>query len=318
MMKSSTQITLVVLGIMVLALVVCLPVTMMTLPLVRSDQTPTPDTFATVQAAVTQTVAAQTQYAPTQTPTSVPTDTPVPSTNTPVPTNTPLPTATRVTYCDWVSFVKDVTVPDGTTLYPGETVVKTWRLKNRGTCAWNADYMLVYSSGAQMGSTTAVRLPGKVQPGQEVDVSVTLTAPSEKGKFVGYWMLRNPSGVLFGYGDHANQAFYVDIKVAGEPGHGTVTGKICYPSEFNPPMTLYFQPVGSGKIIQFSIPENQMKYSVLLPNDTYYAYAWTPGYNLEGAYVDDQGYLKPVVVRGGETISGIRICDWSVEHHPAP
>ena len=320
-MKSSTQITLVVLGVIVLALVVCLPVTMMTLPLIRPSQTPVPDTLATVQALAEQTVVAQTQNAPTQTPlppTSVLTETAIQSTNTPVPTNTPLPTATRVSYCDWVSFVKDVTIPDGTTLYPGETVVKTWRLKNRGTCAWNADYMLVYSSGAQMGSTTAVRLPGYVPPGQEVDVSVTLTAPTEKGTYVGYWMLRNSSGVLFGYGDRANQAFYVDIKVAGDPGHGTVQGTICYPSEFNPPMTLYFQPVGSGQIIQFSIPENHMEYSFLLPNDIYYAYAWAPGYSLEGAYVDDNGYLKPFEVRGGKTTSGIRICDWTPEHHPAP
>jgi len=320
-MKSSTQITLVILGVLVFALGVCLPVTMLTLPLIRSGQTPTPDIFATVQAGAQQTVVALTQSAPTQTPlppTSVPTDTPVPATNTPVPTNTPLPTATRVTYCDWVSFVKDVTVPDGTTLYPGETVVKTWRLKNRGTCTWTADYMLVYYSGAQMGSTTAVRLPGNVPPGQEVDVSVTLTAPMEKGKYIGNWMLRNPSGVLFGYGDHANQAFYVDVKVSEEPHTGTVTGKICYPSEFNPPMTLYFQPVGSGTIIQFSIPENQMAYNFTLPSDKYYAYAWAPGYNLEGAYVDDQGFLKPFAIRDGKITSGIRICDWTPQHHQPP
>ena len=320
-MNSSTKTTLIVLGIVALTLVVCLPVTMMALPLVRPGQASTPDTLATVQALAEQTTVALTLNAPPQTPlppTSVPTETPIPSTNTPVPTNTPLPTATKVTYCDWVSFVKDVTIPDGTTLYPDETFVKTWRLKNRGTCAWSADYMLVYSSGAQMGSTTAVRLPGYVAPGQEVDVSVTLTAPTEKGTYIGYWMLRNTSGVLFGYGDHANQAFYVDIKVAGAPGHGTVKGTICYPSEFNPPMTLYFQPVGSGQIIQFSIPENQMKYSFLLPNDTYYAYAWAPGYSLEGAYVDDNGVLKPFEVRGGQTTTGIRICDWSPEHHPAP
>lgn len=320
-MKTSTQITLVVIGVIALTFVVCLPVTMMTLPLIRTGQTPVPDTLSTVQALVEQTTVALTQYAPTQTPqppTSVPTQTPIPSTNTPVPTNTPLPTATRVTYCDWVSFVKDVTIPDGTSLYPGETFVKTWRLKNRGTCTWTADYMLVYSSGAQMGSTTAVRLPGNVPPGQDVDVSVTLTAPKEKGTYVGYWMLRNSSGVLFGYGNHANQAFYVDIKVAGSPGHGTVKGTICYPSEFNPAMTLYFQPVGSGQILQFPIPQNQMKYSVLLPNDKYYAYAWAPGFSLEGAYVDENGYLKPFEVRGGQTTSGIDICDWTQEHHPTP
>jgi hypothetical protein len=132
-------------------------------------------------------------------------------------------------------------------------------------------------------------------------------------------MLRNPSGVLFGYGDNANQAFYVDIKVRqNDLPHGTVTGDICYPSEFNPPMTLYFERVNSGQIIQFSIPEKQMDYSVLLPNGSYFAYAWAPGYNLEGAYVNDDGTLKSFAVKGGQTTTGIRICDWQPVHHPRP
>jgi hypothetical protein len=316
MMKSSTQITLIVLASVVLALVACLPLFMFATPLLRSDPAPTPDTFATVQAMVTQTVAAQTQYAPTSTPVS---PTAIPPTSTPLPTNTPLPTATTVSYCDWLSFVKDVTVPDGSTLAPGETFTKTWRLKNRGTCTWTPDYMLVFTSGAQMGGTTAVRLPGYVSPGQTVDVSVTLTSPDEIGKHTGYWMLRNPSGALFGYGDKANQAFYVEIRVKkAELTHGTVSGEICYPSEFIPSMTLYFQLVGTNQITQFSIPENHMTYSFLLPKGTYYAYAWAPGFNLEGAYVNSDGTLKPFVIEGGQTTSGIRICDWGPDHHNIP
>ena len=317
-MKSSTQITLIIAGAIVFLLAVFLPSTLLILPMMRSTPSPAPapDTFATVQVMVTQTVAAQTQYAPTQTPlppTATPTNTPVP------PTNTPLPTATIASYCDWISFVKDITIPDGTTLAPGETFTKTWRLKNRGTCAWTADYMLVYYGGEQMGTTTAVRLPGYVAPGQTVDVSVTLTAPGKKGKYVGYWMLRNNAGVLFGYGDHANQAFYVDIKVSAALGHGTVKGEICSPGAVNPPMTLYLQPVDPDRqIIQFAIPENQKAYSVLLPKDTYYAYAWAPGYNLEGAYVDGNGVLKPFEVLGGKTTSGINICDWTTDHHQYP
>jgi hypothetical protein len=316
MMKSSTQLTLIIAAAIIMALVACLPITMLTLPLLSPEQAPTPDTFATIQAMVTQTVAAQTQYAPTQTPlppTAIPTNTPIPA------TNTPFPTATAITYCDWVSFVKDVTVPDGSNFAPGETFTKTWRLSNRGTCTWTPDYMLVYTSGVQMGGTTAVRLPGYVSPGQTVDVSVTLSAPDSSGKYVGYWMLRNSSGTLFGYGDNANQAFYVDIKVkVTDLLHGTVTGEICYPSEFTPAMTLYFEQIGTGKITQFSIPENHMTYSVLLPTGTYYAYAWAPGFNLEGAYVNGSGMLKAFVVEGGRTTPGIRICDWRTDPHERP
>lgn len=306
-MERSTKSLLIVFGILALAIMACLPVTFLTLPLMDTGST-SPDTAATVQAVVTQTIFAMTQTAPTQTP--------IPPTVTPVPaTSTAIPTATPTSYCDWAMFVKDVTVPDGSNFAPGETFTKIWRLKNRGTCAWTTDYMLVYTSGASMGDTLAVRLPGYVAPGQTVDVSVTLTAPATPGHYTGNWMLRNPSGVLFGIGDKANVAFYVDINVIQSLPHGTVTGNLCYPSEFNPPLILYFEKAGTQETIQFSIPENQNSFSVLLPNGAYYAYAWAPVYNLEGAYVDQNRLMKTFVIRGGQTTSGINLCDWDPYAH---
>jgi len=305
-MKITTNSILILFGLIALMLVACLPVAMLASPLFRPSQ-PTPDSFATLQVIVTQTMSAMTQQAPTQT--SVPlTATPLP------PTSTPLPTATAVSYCDWVTFVKDVTISDGTKFNPGETFTKTWRLKNRGTCTWTPDYMLVFTSGDSMGGTTALRLPGNVAPSQTVDVSVTLTAPTKRGDYLGYWMLRNPSGVLFGYGDRANQPFYVDINVDDLP-HGTVTGNFYYPSEFNPPLNLYFENAATGETIQFAIPEKNFTYSVLLPNGIYYVYAWAPGYNLQGAYVYDNLTMKPFVVKGGQNTSGINITDWSPYPH---
>jgi hypothetical protein len=307
-MKPAQKQILIFLGTLALAIMACIPVTFLTLPLLESRQTP--DSEATVQAIVTQTIIALTQTAPTQTPIP-PTAIPVTPTSTSVP-----PTATPVSYCDWLSFIQDVTAPDGSVFGPGETFTKTWRITNRGTCTWTPDYMLVFTGGDQMGSTTAVRLPGYISPGQSVDVSVTLTAPSANGRYTGYWMLRNPSGTLFGYGDNANKAFYVEIKVKdADLPHGTVTGSLCYPSEFNPPMTLYFEKAGTAEKIQFSIPEKQNIYSVLLPNGTYYAYAWAPGYNLEGAYVDTSRLMKTFVVRGGEVMANINLCDWSPTPH---
>jgi hypothetical protein len=312
-MELSTKSILIVIGIFALIIMACLPVAYLALVLPGSGSSSSPDADATVQAIVTQMVIALTQTAPTQTPVppATVTATPIPPTSTSVPTSTP------VSYCDWVRFVKDVTIPDGSDFAPGETFSKTWRLTNRGTCTWTPDYMLVFTSGDQMGGTTAVRLPGYVSPGQTVDVSVTLTAPMDKGHYIGYWMLRNPSGTLFGYGENANKAFYVDIYSRDKtPPHGTVTGSLCYPSEFNPPLTLYFEKAGSVEEIQFSIPENQNTYSVLLPNGTYYAYAWAPGYNLEGAYTNpDTGLMKTFQVFGGQTTSNINLCDWSPYPH---
>jgi hypothetical protein len=313
-MKLSTNTILIVFGILALGMMAIFPISFVAAQVLNSH--PESDPQATVQAMVTQTMLALTLNAPTQTPLP-PTPIVVQATNTPAPTSTPLPTATTASYCDWVAFVKDVTAPDGTVLRPSETFTKTWRLKNRGTCTWTPDYMLVFSGGSQLSDTTSVRLLGNVAPGQTVDVSITLTAPYIPGEYTSYWMLRNPSGALFGTGDKANIPFYLDINVQQQDlPHGTITGSLCYPSEFNPPMTLYFEKIGTSETIQFSIAEAQNTYSVLLPNGSYYVHAWAPGYNLEGAYADPNTNLMiPVQVSGGQTTKLINLCNWSPNPH---
>lgn len=311
-MKPTTNTILIIFGLMALGILALIPISVLAMPLIVSSQSRPANEQATVQAVVTQTMIALTQNAPTQNP--LPTA--IPATSTPVPA-TPVPTATQVSYCEWAAFVKDVTIPDGTVLEPGETFTKVWRLKNRGTCTWTADYMLVFTSGAQMGGTTALRLPGNVLPGQTVDISVTLTAPASDGPYTGFWMLRNPSGTLFGSGDKANAAFYVDIIVKDQSlPHGTITGGLCYPSEFNPPMTLYVENIKTGERIQFAMVEAQNYYSVLVPNGLHYVYAWAPGYNLEGAYADPNTNLMiPIQVSGGQTTSMVNLCNWSPNPH---
>ena len=122
--------------------------------------------------------------------------------------------------CDWAQFIADVTVPDGTTYAPGTTFRKTWRLKNIGSCTWTTSYALVFDSGERMGGPTAVNFPTSVAPGQTVDLSLDLTAPSSAGHYFGYWKLRNASGAIFGIGSTANRAFWVEIYVASSAGVG--------------------------------------------------------------------------------------------------
>ena len=64
-----------------------------------------------------------------------------------------------------------------------------------------------------MGDNTAVALPGVVGPGESVDGSIELTAPAETGMYRSNWMLRNPSGALFGVGADAQEAIWVQIQV---------------------------------------------------------------------------------------------------------
>lgn len=317
-MKFTTNNIIIIFGLMVLCLLALIPISVFAMPLLESDRSE-PDPQATVEAMVVQTMIAFTQSAPSQPSTQTPlpsTATAVPATNTPVPTLTAVPN-TQVVYCDWMAFVKDVSIPDGTILQPGETFVKTWRIKNRGTCTWTPDYTFVFNGGDQLGGTTSVRLPGYVAPGQTVDISVTFTAPSTAGSYKGYWILRNTSGALFGSGDKANAPIYVDIRVRQPeiPQHGTVSGNLCYPSEFNPRMTLYLENAHTGERFSFFMPENEYVYTVLVPAGRYYAYAWAPGYNLEGAYTHDNGLMKSFFVESGLTTPFINLCNWSPYPH---
>ncbi|NWG05836.1 MAG: hypothetical protein HXY35_04010 [Chloroflexi bacterium] len=115
--------------------------------------------------------------------------------------------------CDWAQFVADVTVPDGTNFSAGATFAKTWRLKNIGSCTWTTGYSLVFSSGEKMGGPDSVPLPSSVAPGQTVDVTVNLTAPSTPGSYRGFWQLKNAAGALFGIGTTAAKPFWVSINV---------------------------------------------------------------------------------------------------------
>ena len=116
--------------------------------------------------------------------------------------------------CYWAQFIADVTIPDGTNFTAGTAFTKTWRLKNIGSCAWNSsDVSLIFVSGERMGAPTSVALPTTVSPGQTVDISVNMTAPSTAGHYFGYYKFNSTSGGNFGIGSTANSSFWVEINV---------------------------------------------------------------------------------------------------------
>lgn len=133
---------------------------------------------------------------------------------TPTSTLSPQPSATAKP-CDWIEFVTDVTIPDSAPILQNSAFQKTWRLRNIGTCTWDSRYSLVFVSGNGMNGLAATQLTSVVRPGDTVDLSIGLRAPSKPGITLGYWALRNPSGEVFGVGPNANQAFYVRIQVLG-------------------------------------------------------------------------------------------------------
>ncbi len=173
---------------------------------------------STTGALQTQVAQLQTQVAvtPTEAPpqdTATPTIVPPTATPTLVPTATAVPpTPTPSIPCNAIAFVRDVTIPDGSVLTPGMYFTKTWRLRNVGSCTWTPLYDLVFVSGDSMGAPAAVDMPGYVQPGEVIDLSVSMTAPAYEGNFRGYWRLRDAQGVLFGLSS-SGSSFYVDIRV---------------------------------------------------------------------------------------------------------
>ena len=97
-----------------------------------------------------------------------------------------------VTICtNSASFIADVTIPDHTELEPGETFTKTWRVENTGTCIWNEDYRLAFALNSQMGAPDFLPLK-VVNPGEEFDISVKLTAPEGEGSYRADFHLLDP------------------------------------------------------------------------------------------------------------------------------
>ena len=109
--------------------------------------------------------------------------------------------------------VKDMTIPDGTVLKPGETFIKTWQLLNKGTSTWTTGYALRFESGERMGAAYEVGMPSEVSPGGAVNVSVEMVAPIQPGEYTGHWVLRNASGHRFGLGEDGSKTFWVTIMV---------------------------------------------------------------------------------------------------------
>jgi uncharacterized repeat protein (TIGR01451 family) len=145
---------------------------------------------------------------------------------------------------DRVAFIADVTVPDYTNFAPNTSFTKTWRLKNIGTCTWTTAYSTTYFSGDPLSAVYPVPMPYSVAPGQSVDVSVNMVAPSVSGTYKGNWGLKNASGTIFALGTYANIPFWVLIKVGGggiipTPGPGACTNRAAFVADVTVPDNSY-------------------------------------------------------------------------------
>ncbi len=129
------------------------------------------------------------------------------------PTTTATPTPAVQTCTNQAQFVRHLSISDNTKLQPGVYFAKVWRIKNVGTCTWTTEYAFVFQSGANFNATSEAALDREVKPGETIDIQVALVTPLQPDTYTGNWMLKDPSGSLFGAGDAANQPFSAIVVV---------------------------------------------------------------------------------------------------------
>lgn len=204
---------------------------------------PTPDAAAIATAAVQTAEARFTQQALVElatrvasTPTLTVTPQPQEILPTPAPAASQNPSYEYTPGCVYATYVADVTIPDGMLVAPGAVIVKTWRIKNAGSCKWDANFALVQVGGDKMGEQIRFPLTRVVYPGQEVDVSVTLTAPAADGKYTSAWRLAVPGGGSAGVGPQ-DVNLTVSIEVASKPKNAFAVTKVVYGPVVRDPKT---------------------------------------------------------------------------------
>ncbi len=198
-------------------------------PTALPSSSPTSSSLSGSIAATDTPVAA---VSPSPTPTSLPTL--PPQTETPAPTPTlaspsetqASPTAAPVqapatpqapsiaqSCQDQAAFYADVTIPDDTSFRQGINFVKTWQIKNTGTCTWGPTYSLIFAGGDIMNGPQSVPLP-VVNPGDIFDISVNLTSPANGGVYLGDWEFQRPDGTRFGVNSDGIDMIWVKISVS--------------------------------------------------------------------------------------------------------
>jgi len=185
-------------------------------------QTQAVETFS---AALTQTALAAPTQTPAYTPTTLPTFAPVATSDIiTLPAVTQPAAVSPTASCYQLRFVSDVTIPDNTQMTPGQTFTKTWKVKNTGSCAWDAGFKFAFVGGEQMGGATYT-LPSSVAANAEIDVSIAMAAPNKTGSMRGNWRMQTAGGQSFG------DEVYVLIVVGGSTATNTS------PAPTNTPVT---------------------------------------------------------------------------------
>jgi hypothetical protein len=133
----------------------------------------------------------------------------------PPPVETPTPPAASEeivkplatpTCLDNLTWVADVTIPDGTEVSSNATLDKRWEIKNSGNCNWDERYRLRLIAGPALNAHQEQALfPARA--GTNANIQILFQAPADPGKYRSAWQAYNPDGQPFG------DPIYIDIIV---------------------------------------------------------------------------------------------------------
>lgn len=115
------------------------------------------------------------------------------------------PTTTPVC-ADSLTFLEDLTIPDGTQVNPGALLDKRWLIKNSGSCNWDEEYRVKLISGADLGVPVEQALY-PARSGSEITLRIVFSAPQEPGYYQSAWQAFDPKDVPFG------DPFFIEILV---------------------------------------------------------------------------------------------------------
>lgn len=115
-------------------------------------------------------------------------------------------TASTLPCKDSLTFVKDLTIPDGTEVAPESTLDKRWEVENNGGCNWGEGYHVRLIAGPELGGQKEQALY-PARSGSRAVIRMQFKAPGDPATYRSAWQAFNPQGEPFG------DPFFIEIKV---------------------------------------------------------------------------------------------------------
>lgn len=113
---------------------------------------------------------------------------------------------TPVACVNALTYLEDLSIPDGSVVAPQSTLIKRWQVRNSGTCNWDAAYHLKLIAGTEMGAPSELALY-PARSGSDAVIEIQFVAPAETGNYRSAWQAVDPSGAEFG------DPIFIDINV---------------------------------------------------------------------------------------------------------